>query len=61
MDKGLLFGDRLICPLHMASFSVKTGYHELGPVFKGLPTYKVAIKNGKVFATVPNKITENSV
>lgn len=56
LDKGELFGDRLVCPLHLASFSVKTGLNELGPVFKGLPTYKIEVKGGKVFATVPSKL-----
>lgn len=56
LDKGLLFGDRIICPLHLASFSVKTGHHELGPVFKGLTTYEVQIRDNKVFVKVPKKI-----
>lgn len=57
LDKGELFGERLICPLHLASYNVKTGTHEFGPVFKGLPTYKVSIKDNKVYVTVPKKLS----
>lgn len=59
LDKGELFGDRVICPLHLASFNVKTGTHELGPVFKGLPSYPVRVENGKVFARVPESISSH--
>lgn len=56
LAKGMLFGDRIYCPLHMASFSVRDGQPDFGPVFKGLPSYKVKIVNGKVTVTVPRKI-----
>lgn len=36
LGKGPLFGDKIMCPLHNASFSVTTGYHEEGPIFNGL-------------------------
>lgn len=60
LDKGELFGDRVICPLHLASFNVKTGTHELGPVFKGLPSYPVNVRDSKVYTRVPEKITSHS-
>jgi len=52
----MLFADRVYCPWHYASFSVVTGYHDFGPVFKGIPTYPVEIKNEKVFVKVPKKL-----
>lgn len=39
LDKGVLFGEILYCPLHLAAFNVKTGVPESGPVFDGIPTY----------------------
>ena len=53
LAKGILFGDRVFCPWHLASFSVITGFPDFGPVFDGLPVYKTEVKNGKVFITVP--------
>ena len=59
LNKGLLFEDRVYCPYHLASFSVKTGFHDYGPVFKGIPTYEVEIKEGKVYVKVPKKIVKS--
>ncbi len=56
MDKGLLFGDRVYCPYHLASFSVITGMPDFGPVFKGLPVYEVSVRDGKVYAKVPKTV-----
>ena len=33
LEAGLLFDDKVYCPFHFASFSVKTGMHEFGPTF----------------------------
>jgi len=52
----MLFGDRVYCPWHFASFSVTTGYHDFGPVFRGIPTYEVDIRENKVFVKVPKNI-----
>jgi len=40
LAKGLLVEDRVICPFHAASFSVKTGAHEYGPVYDGLAVFE---------------------
>jgi nitrite reductase/ring-hydroxylating ferredoxin subunit len=53
LAKGLLFGDKVICPLHNAGFSIKTGQPEQGPVFDGLQTFPVERKNGKIVVSVP--------
>jgi NADPH-dependent 2,4-dienoyl-CoA reductase/sulfur reductase-like enzyme len=52
----LLFDDKVYCPFHFASFSVKTGMHEFGPTFQGIPTYEVTIENNRVFVAVPESI-----
>eukprot|EP00178_Gracilaria_changii_P006133 TRINITY_DN20498_c0_g1_i1.p1 TRINITY_DN20498_c0_g1~~TRINITY_DN20498_c0_g1_i1.p1 ORF type:complete len:145 (-),score=0.39 TRINITY_DN20498_c0_g1_i1:585-1019(-) len=41
LAKGIMIGDKLLCPLHNAGFSVKTGEAEQGPVFGGLKTFPV--------------------
>ena len=54
----MLFDDRVYCPYHFASFSVKTGYHDFGPVFKGIPTYELVVKENKVYAKVPQRLLQ---
>ena len=61
MSKGMLFGDRIFCPWHLASFSVITGFPDFGPVFNGLPSYKAEVHEGKVYITVPEKNPSGSV
>ena len=41
LGKGLLVEDRVICPWHAASFSVKTGAPEYGPVLDGLEVFPI--------------------
>ena len=61
MAQGMLFGERVFCPWHLASFSVITGYPDFGPVFKGLPVYKVEIEDGKIYVNVPKTSPSNFV
>jgi nitrite reductase/ring-hydroxylating ferredoxin subunit len=53
MVKGVLSGDKVICPLHNAGFSIKSGYPEQGPTLDGLKTFPVEVENGKVRVSVP--------
>ena len=55
LAKGLLVGDQLICPLHNAGFSIKTGEPNQGPVFNGLKTFEVQRVDGKIKVSVPKK------
>lgn len=41
LAKGSLFGEKIVCPLHHATFDIKTGLNETGPIFDGLQTYKI--------------------
>lgn len=41
LSKGLMIGGLIVCPLHNATFDVKTGRVETGPIYDGLETYKV--------------------
>lgn len=54
LAKGLLIGDKIICPLHNAAFDIKTGQQDQGPVFDGLKTFPVEkTPEGKIKLTVP--------
>lgn len=55
LSAGLLFEDKVYCPFHFASFSVKTGNNEFGPVFKGIPTYEVKVEGGRVKVSLPKE------
>lgn len=55
LAKGLLIGDKIICPLHNAGFKITTGQEEQGPVFGGLKTFKVERKDGKIIVKVPQE------
>jgi nitrite reductase/ring-hydroxylating ferredoxin subunit len=59
MIKGVLVGDKVICPLHNAGFSVQTGYPEQGPILDGLRTFPVRVENEKVVVSVPKVGWEN--
>lgn len=55
LAKGILVGDKIICPLHNAGFSIKTGDPDQGPVFDGLKTFKVNRVDGKIRVSVPKE------
>lgn len=53
LAKGLLVGDKIICPLHNAAFSIKTGGEDQGPVYNGLKTFQVERVDGKIRVSIP--------
>lgn len=53
LAKGLLVGDKIICPLHNAAFSIKTGGEDQGPVYNGLRTFQVERIDGKIRVSIP--------
>ena len=48
MDEGRLRGHRLICPLHGASFDVRTGAVLGAPATAPLPSYPVRVADGQI-------------
>lgn len=42
---GMIFGDRIQCPLHGAQFNIRTGAAETPPAYEPLKTYPVRILN----------------
>ena len=48
MSTGTLFGYVVECPLHYATFDVRTGKLLSGPVSADIPTYEVRVENEMV-------------
>ena len=46
---GILEGTTIECALHFGAFNVKTGEAVQAPCFTALRTYKVAVRDGKVY------------
>ncbi|CAD8149368.1 unnamed protein product [Paramecium pentaurelia] len=56
LSAGFLVGDKVKCPFHNASFSVKDGVHEEGPMFRGLQTFPVKQENGQLVIRVEKQL-----
>lgn len=52
LGKGPMFSDKLVCPFHNATFSVKDGTAEGGPMVNGLENFEVTLKDGKLHLKV---------
>ena len=53
MSEGYLKGTRITCPLHGATFDVRTGQVLSGPATVPLTTYQTRVVDGKVEIAVP--------
>lgn len=53
MHTGVLFEDKVMCPLHGAAFNITTGALEDYPAQDPLPKFEVSEKNGKHYVHVP--------
>jgi nitrite reductase/ring-hydroxylating ferredoxin subunit len=49
LSKGTLEGHVIECPLHFATFDVRTGKLLSGPVAEDVPTYAVQVKDDTVY------------
>jgi nitrite reductase/ring-hydroxylating ferredoxin subunit len=49
LSEGEIYGDRVECNFHKGEFNIKTGEVVAPPCMIALMTYKVTIKNGKVY------------
>ena len=47
-----LQGTQAVCPLHGAVFNARNGKPISGPVSRGLRSYKVSARNGKIYVTI---------
>jgi NADPH-dependent 2,4-dienoyl-CoA reductase/sulfur reductase-like enzyme/nitrite reductase/ring-hydroxylating ferredoxin subunit len=53
--EGTLCGTRLMCPWHHACFNVTNGDLEEPPALDGLMHYDVSVREGRVFASLPEE------
>lgn len=58
---GQLFADRVYCPAHMASFSVKTGLPDGGPALNALQTFECWESAGEIFVKAPDQIRTHHI
>jgi NADPH-dependent 2,4-dienoyl-CoA reductase/sulfur reductase-like enzyme/nitrite reductase/ring-hydroxylating ferredoxin subunit len=58
LAKGVKCENEVVCPLHDATFDIRTGKVIRGPGLDGLPTYAVRVaRNGDVFVSIPTSDT----
>ena len=53
LEGGYLVDDQVLCPAHLAGFSIVTGEIERAPGLDGLPTFPVVEKDGNYFVQIP--------
>ncbi len=53
LEKGVLCGDRLVCPWHKACFNVTNGALLEPPALDDLPQFNVRISSNDVFISIP--------
>lgn len=51
LSKGKIVGDCVECPLHGARFALDDGRVRRGPARRGVPTYDVVVRNGRVYVS----------
>ena len=51
--QGQVVNDKLYCPLHCATFSIKTGYQQYGPSFGSLINYETHLEGDRVYLELP--------
>lgn len=54
LAEGMLDGDMIECAAHFGGFDVKTGKAVMAPCSMDLRTYKVELRDGAVFAVLPD-------
>lgn len=55
LSEGGMEGDRVKCPLHGASFDVRTGQPKSLPAVKPLPVHEVRVEDGNVYVALNPK------
>jgi len=48
LDRGILDGNEVECPLHHSHFDVTTGQVKRGPATRAEPVYEVKAENGGI-------------
>lgn len=52
LSNGFMLGDRVVCPLHLSQFDLKTGEAVTAPAIEPLKNYKVKIEGSNVFVEI---------
>ncbi|MDY7020881.1 MAG: FAD-dependent oxidoreductase [Cyanobacteriota bacterium] len=58
LEKGVLVGDRVVCPWHHACFNVTTGDQEEPPGLDALPSFSVRIEGKNIIVKLPGTIPQ---
>ena len=53
LAEGVLFGNKLLCPLHGCAYSVESGSVEYAPARDNLPIFYVSEQHEKIFIHFP--------
>ncbi|MEM9923288.1 MAG: FAD-dependent oxidoreductase [Cyanobacteria bacterium P01_D01_bin.50] len=56
LEKGVLNGERVVCPWHNACFNIKNGNLEEPPALDALPSFPVSVEGGDVIVQLPEEI-----
>ena len=48
LDRGILYGNEVECPLHHSHFDITTGQVKRGPATRPEPVYEVKAENGSI-------------
>ncbi|MGB3405806.1 MAG: FAD-dependent oxidoreductase [Microcoleaceae cyanobacterium] len=56
LEKGVLSGERVVCPWHNACFNIKTGDQEQPPGLDALPSFPVYLEGENVIIELPEKV-----
>jgi len=52
LSSGFMLGDRVVCPLHLSQFDLKTGEAVNPPAVEPLKTYKVKTQGPEIYVEV---------
>ncbi|TMI38918.1 non-heme iron oxygenase ferredoxin subunit [Candidatus Bathyarchaeota archaeon] len=52
LSNGFILGDRVVCPLHLSQFDLRTGEAVTSPAVEPLKNYKVKIEGPDVYVEV---------
>lgn len=56
--KGVLSGERVVCPWHHACFDITTGNLEEPPAFDSLPRFNVTVDNDEILVSLPQIVLD---
>ena len=61
LEKGVLSGDRIVCPWHHACFNAKTGDLLEPPAQDALPHFDITTEGDEIFVNLPEKVEPSRI